>query len=92
MEIIEVSPLKSGVAAVSCGIVKDTALLDLCYVEDSMAQADANIVMSHDGGIIEVQATGEKRPMKAEELDLLIEYAKEGIEKIKLLQQQACRE
>lgn len=92
LELIETSPLKSGVAAVSCGIVKDTVLLDLCYVEDSMAQADANIVMSHDGGIIEAQATGEKRPIKTQELDSLIKYAMEGIETIKLLQQQACKE
>ena len=92
MEIIDFSPLKSGVAAVSCGVVNDTAMLDLCYVEDSMAQADANIVMSHDGGIIETQATGEKRPIEPQELDLLIEYAKSGIETIKLMQQEACED
>ena len=92
MQIIDSSPLKSGVAAVSCGVVNDIAMLDLCYIEDSMAQADANIVMSHDGGIIEIQATGEKRPIKSQELELLIEYAKSGIEMIKLMQQEACED
>ena len=91
LDMIDASPLRSGVAAVSGGIVNDTPMLDLCYVEDSMAQADANIVMSHDGGIIEVQATGEKRPIKEQELDMLIKYAKDGIETIKLMQQEACR-
>ena len=90
MELINKSPLKTGVAAVSCGIVGDTPLLDLCYIEDSMAQADANVVMSHDGGIIEIQATGEKRPIANEELTKLLGYAEKGISTIKLMQQEAC--
>jgi len=90
LKIMDRSPIKSGVAAVSCGVVNDTAMLDLCYIEDSMAQADANIVMSHDGGLIEIQATGEKRPITSKELQALIEYAKEGIDTIKLMQQAAC--
>jgi len=89
VELIDKSPIKSGVSAVSCGIVSDVPLLDLCYVEDSMAQADVNIVMSHDGGIIEVQGTGEARPMTAEELHILLDYAKHGIETIRLMQQEA---
>jgi len=92
MEVIDATPLKSGVAAVSCGIVNDTALLDLCYIEDSMAQADANVVMSHDGGIIEVQATGEKRPIRPDELNTLLNYAKDGIDTMKLMQQEACED
>lgn len=90
MELIDKSPLKTGVAAVSCGIVGDTPLLDLCYVEDSMAQADANVVMSHEGGIIEVQATGEKRPISRQELSTLLDYAEKGINTIKLMQHEAC--
>jgi len=80
--LIKKSPLISGVAAVSCGIVGGTPLCDLCYIEDSRADADMNVVMSHDGGIIEVQCTGEKRPLLREELDTLLEYAQNGIEEI----------
>ena len=58
----------------------------------SMAQADANVVMSHDGGIIEIQATGEKRPISQDELNTLLKYAKSGIETIRLMQQEACEE
>ncbi len=55
-------PLREPVAAVSCGIVGGTALLDLDYVEDSGAQADANFVLSGSGGIVEVQVTAEDEP------------------------------
>jgi ribonuclease PH len=89
MNLIEASPIQSGVAAVSCGIVEGTALLDLDYSEDSGASADVNIVMSHEGGIIEVQGTGEKHPMTGEELHTLIDYASAGIEKIRIIQQEA---
>ncbi len=89
MGLIERSPINSGVAAVSCGIVNDTALLDLNYIEDSGASADVNIVMSHEGGIIEVQGTGELRPMTPDELRTLIDYAGAGIEKIRKIQQEA---
>ncbi|MBT3320242.1 MAG: ribonuclease PH [Clostridia bacterium] len=88
-KLIDRSPVQSGVAAVSCGIVGDTALLDLNYIEDSSASADVNVVMSHDGGIIEVQGTGEKRPITPDELHTLIEYAIAGIEKIRVIQQEA---
>lgn len=89
MGLIERSPIKSGVAAVSCGIVGDAALLDLNYIEDSSATADVNIVMSHEGGIIEVQGTGELRPITPKELHTLIDYAGAGIEKIRKIQQEA---
>ena len=54
------SPLKQLVAATSVGIVGGTALLDLCYEEDSPAEVDMNVVMTADGGLIETQATAEK--------------------------------
>jgi ribonuclease PH len=88
-KLIDTSPVQSGVVAVSCGIVGDTVLLDLNYIEDSSASADVNVVMSHDGGIIEVQGTGEKRPITPDELHTLIEYAIAGIEKIRIIQQEA---
>src|SRR5580704_3547236 len=56
---LERSPLTGTLAAVSCGIVDGVALLDLDYSEDSSAEVDANVVMTGDGGLVEVQATAE---------------------------------
>ena len=86
--IIE-SPVIRGVAAVSCGIVDGTCVLDLCYEEDSRAEADVNVVMSHDGGFIEVQGTGEKRPVSPEELGELLGLAAHGINEIQKIQEDA---
>jgi ribonuclease PH len=82
------SPLRDGVAAVSCGIVDGTPVLDLNFAEDSHAVADMNVAMSHSGGIIEVQCTGERRPLKQRELQTLLRYAEEGIEQIKAIQRE----
>ena len=87
--LITRSPLRDGVAAVSCGIVNGTPLLDLDYSEDSHAAADMNVAMSHGGGIIEVMCTGEKRPIKPRELQTLLRYAQEGIEQITGIQRKA---
>ena len=73
--------LKPPVAAVSCGMVDGQALLDLCYVEDSNAEADLNLVMSGDG-FVEIQGTGEKRPVTAEELKKLLELGQAGIREL----------
>ncbi len=81
--------LKDGIAAVSCGIVEGTPLLDLKYTEDSRADADINVVHSHSGGIIEVQGTGEKRPMTPEEFAALMAYAAAGAEEIQKIQKAA---
>jgi ribonuclease PH len=77
--ILQKSPILGYVAAVSCGIVEDSALLDLCYAEDSGAQADMNIVMTDSGDIVEVQCTGEKRAITAEELSSLMRLGQTGI-------------
>jgi ribonuclease PH len=89
--IILKDPLRDGAAAVSCGIVERTPLLDLKYSEDSRAEADMNIVMSHGGGIIEVQCTGEKRPLKKSEFEKLMKYAQAGIEQISAIQREALK-
>lgn len=88
MALIEASPITCGAAAVSCGIVDGQALLDLNYIEDSSADADMNVVMSHDGGVIEIQGTGEARPMTTDEVETLISYAKDGIAAIKQIQEE----
>lgn len=84
--LIVKSPTKDGVAAVSCGIVGGRALCDLNFLEDSRAEADMNVVMSHGGGIIEVQCAGEKRPVKRAEFDKLLEYAASAVSAIAAIQ------
>ncbi len=81
-------PLTGSVAAVSCGIVGGVALLDLDYAEDSTAEVDANVVMTGEGGLIEVQATAERTPLSRAHLDDLLALAAGGIEELRLLQQQ----
>jgi ribonuclease PH len=76
---LERSPLTGAVAAVSCGIVDDVPLLDLDYSEDSTAQVDANVVMTADGGLVEVQATAERTPLSRAHLDELLVLAAAGI-------------
>ena len=84
--VIEKNPIKDGVAAVSCGIVGGEALCDLNYTEDSHAEADMNVVMSHSGGIVEIQCTGERRPLLRSEFKTLLKYAEEGIKRISEIQ------
>ncbi len=86
---LERSPLTGSVAAVSCGIVDGGALLDLDYGEDSRAEVDANVVMTGDGGLVEVQATAERTPLSRAHLDELLALAAQGIERLRDAQQQA---
>src|SRR6202012_5989956 len=76
------SPMKQLVAATSVGIVGGTALLDLCYEEDSQAEVDMNIVMTEDGGLVEAQATAEKGSYSRAQLDELIDLAEAGLKEI----------
>jgi ribonuclease PH len=76
---IERTPLTGSVAAVSCGMVDGVALLDLDYSEDSQAEVDANVVMTGEGGLIEVQATAERTPLSRAHLDDLLVLAAAGI-------------
>jgi ribonuclease PH len=79
-------PLTGTVAAVSVGIVDGARLLDLDYSEDSSAEVDANVVMTGDGGLVEVQATAERTPLSRAHLDELLELAAGGIESLRELQ------
>jgi ribonuclease PH len=83
------SPLNGEVAAVSCGIVGGVPLLDLDYSEDSTAEVDANVVMTGDGGLVEVQATAERTPLSRAHLDELLALAQGGIEELRAVQQEA---
>jgi len=86
---LERSPLTGSVAAVSCGMVDGRALLDLDYSEDSTAEVDANVVMTGDGGLVEVQATAERTPLSRAHLDELLALAAAGIERLQDAQQRA---
>jgi ribonuclease PH len=84
-------PLNGSVAAISCGIVDGTPLLDLDYPEDSSAEVDANVVMTGDGGLVEVQATAERTPLSRAHLDDLLALAQGGIDALREIQASAVR-
>ena len=77
--VIKADPIRDHVAAISCGVVKDTPVLDLDYEEDSSAEADANFVLTGAGDIVEIQATGEKRGFTRPEFEQLFTLAQGGI-------------
>ena len=78
-EVIKTDPVHAQLAAVSCGIISGEARLDLEYEEDRVAETDANFVLTSDGGVIEVQATAEDRPMRPEQFDALFGLARKGV-------------
>jgi len=86
---LEAPPLTGALAAVSCGMVDGEALLDLDYSEDSRAEVDMNVVMTADGGLIEVQATGERTPLSRASLDELLAVAAVGVERLREAQRAA---
>jgi ribonuclease PH len=81
-------PLKDFVAAVSVGSVEGRLMLDLNYVEDSMADVDMNVVMTGAGKFVEVQGTAEEVPFDKAQLDQMLQLAMRGIEKLVDLQRQ----
>ncbi len=87
--LLERTPLTGTVAAVSCGMVDGVPLLDLDYSEDSTAEVDANVVMTGEGGLVEVQATAERTPLSRAHLDDLLALAAGGIESLRALQDEA---
>jgi ribonuclease PH len=86
---LERTPLTASVAAVSTGVVDGTPVLDLDYSEDSTAEVDANVVMTGDGGLVEVQATAERTPLSRAHLDDLLALAAVGIEQLRAVQAEA---
>ncbi len=81
--------IRDCVAAVSVGIVRGDPLLDLCYVEDSTAEVDMNIVMTGAGEFVEVQGTAEQEPFGRARLDMLLALAEAGIRRLVGLQRHA---
>ena len=88
-ERLERTPVTGSVAAVSCGMVEGVPLLDLDYSEDSTAEVDANVVMTGEGGLLEVQATAERTPLSRAHLDELLALAGSGIERLRAVQDAA---
>ncbi|WP_131196169.1 ribonuclease PH [Lichenihabitans psoromatis] len=86
--MVKESPIRDHVAAISCGIVKGEAVLDLDYIEDSSAETDANFVITGSGGLVEVQATAEGLPFSKEQLNALLTLAEGGIGQLVALQKQ----
>jgi ribonuclease PH len=87
-EMIRTEVLKDHVAAISCGIVRGEAVIDLDYTEDSSAETDANFVMTGAGGIVEIQGTAEGKPFTRDQLLSLMSLAETGIAGLVALQKQ----
>ena len=88
-DMLRAEPLRDHIAAISCGVFRGTAVLDLDYAEDSEADTDANFVMTGDGRIVEVQGTAEKDPFSEEQLLALLALARKGTGKLVELQKLA---
>lgn len=80
--LLQTQPLKQYVSAISVGLQRGEALLDLCYEEDSQIETDMNIVMTGSGGFVEVQGTAEGEPFKPDELNRVIKLAQSGCEEL----------
>ena len=83
---IKRDPIIGCVGAVSCGIYKNKAVLDLDYLEDSSAEADANFVLTDKGGVVEIQATAETSPFSEKKFSELLVLAQKGVEEINTIQ------
>jgi ribonuclease PH len=88
-DMVKAQVLSDHIAAVSCGVFSNTAVLDLDYAEDSKAETDANFVMTGSGNIVEIQATAEKMPFSEDQLLALLALARKGIAKLVDLQKLA---
>jgi ribonuclease PH len=88
-DMVKADVLRDHIAAVSCGVYKNTAVLDLDYAEDSEAETDANFVMTGAGNIVEVQATAEKIPFSEDQFLALLALARKGVGKLVDLQKLA---
>jgi ribonuclease PH len=86
---LNASPIHGQVAAVSVGIYRGIAVLDLDYAEDSNAETDMNVVMNSGGAFVEVQGTAEGHAFRRHELDRLLDLASQGIARLHEAQQSA---
>ena len=82
-------PLRTALAATSVGIVDGAVMLDLCYEEDSRADADFNVVMTADGEFVELQGSAERAPFSRDALDQALAMAERGIRRLIRIQRDA---
>ncbi len=87
--LLKALPLRDNVAAVSCGIIADIAVLDLDYAEDSQAMTDANFVLTGTGGIVEIQATAEGAPFDEALFADMLRLARQGVAELTRCQRAA---
>jgi ribonuclease PH len=92
LKMLEALPLNDTVAAISCGIYNKAPVLDLDYDEDSVAETDANFVITGKGGIVEIQGTAEQEPFSEEEFQTLLNLAKSGCGDLSQQQLKAIKE
>lgn len=88
---IKQNPIHGQIAAISVGIVKGEAVLDLDYAEDSTAETDMNVVMNEAGGFIEIQGTAEGHAFRSEELQSMLDLASQGIEALTNAQRESLK-
>jgi ribonuclease PH len=87
--LVKESPMKEMIASVSVGIYQGVPVLDLDYPEDSNAETDMNVIMTENGGFVEVQGTAEGDTFSRQELNSMLELAEKGITELSVLQQTA---
>ena len=87
--IVKENPLRDHVAAISCGIFNATPVIDLDYAEDSIAETDANFVITGSGGLVEIQATAEVAVFSSDELSAMLTLAQKGVGDLVALQKAA---
>ena len=91
-KMIKTDPFLQLIASVSVGMYKGSPVLDLDYPEDSNAETDMNVVMTEEGGFIEIQGTAEAAPFSQNEMTAMLALAKSGIEELVTLQKQVLAE
>ncbi|NCO03532.1 MAG: ribonuclease PH [Alphaproteobacteria bacterium] len=91
IKLLDKSPLKDSVSAISCGLYKGKPVLDLDYDEDSDAETDANFVITGKGGIVEIQGTAEQDPFSEEAFHELLALAKKGCRELDVLQKDVLK-
>ena len=89
--VLKQNPLRKRLAAISCGIVGDIPVLDLCYEEDKLATVDFNVVMTEDGQFIELQGNGEEATFSGMQLTAMLDLAKAGIHELCQFQLEAMK-
>ena len=90
-KLITENPLKQAVAAISVGVYKGTPVLDLDYIEDSDCDTDMNVVMTSDGGFVEVQGTAEGEPFDRDAMNAMLDLAASGIGELLAMQTKALK-